>query len=54
MAVMELNGPFLQKTHEFVLFAGTGLRLRRLILVVVIGTAVASTKSWKLHRFEIS
>jgi hypothetical protein len=54
MAVMELNGPFLQKTREFVLFAGTGLRLRRLILVVVIGTAVASTKSWKLHRFEIS
>jgi hypothetical protein len=54
MAVMELNGPPLQETREFVLFAGTGLRLRRLIPVVVIGTAVASTKSWKLHRFEIS
>jgi hypothetical protein len=54
MAVMELNGPSFQEIHEFVPFAGSGLRLRRLILVVVIGTAVASTESWKLHRFEIA
>jgi len=55
MAVMELKGPVS-------LFKNTRIRshsehkpaIAASIVVVVIGTEVASSELWKLHRFEIS